>query len=271
VDTRVNAIAPLVMPILHMINVINDMWRSLGLWTFAFKDYVDMNLTADLNAPNFQLLADVIDPIVYMKYLEPIPKYMVFSTGDEFFLPDSPRNFYNDLKGQFNLRMVPNSEHSLAPLDELVINDIGSFILYLMHGDPIPSLKENLVYSNTTASITVYPSQPPTQAKMWKTTTLSKTRRDFRLFVCGSPTCFQPVIWIYETLQPNSDGSYSVSVSAPSSGWTGFLIELSFQTPYDPDQWFQITSQVVIVPDIYPYPPCGQQCGRNDTIPEFLH
>jgi PhoPQ-activated pathogenicity-related protein len=266
VDTRINGIVPMVMPILNMENVINQMWRSLGIWTFAFQDYMDLDVMGFLNTPGFQLMANVIDPIFYMPYLEPIPKYMVFSTGDEFFLPDSARNFYDDLKGEFNLRMVPNSEHSLAPLDELVINNIGSFILYVMNNQTIPTLKETLVYSNTTASITVLPSSPPTQAKLWQATTISATRRDFRFLTCGSVNCFQPVFWTDTNLKPNPDGSYTASVSAPLRGWTGFLIELSYQTNFNQgDNWFQITSQVVIVPDVYPFSSCGQTCGRNGT------
>jgi PhoPQ-activated pathogenicity-related protein len=266
VDSRVNGIVPMVMPILNMENVINQMWQSLGLWTFAFKDYMQIDVMDFLNKPEFQLMANIIDPVVYMPYLEPIPKYMIFSTGDEFFLPDSARNFYNDLKGEFNLRMVPNSEHSLAPLDELVINNIGSFILYVINNQTIPSLKETIVYSNTTASITVYPTVPPTQAKLWQATTLSSTRRDFRFLTCSDIICFQPIFWTASTLNPNPDGSYTALVSAPLAGWTGFLIELSYQTNWNQgDNWFQITSQVVIVPDYYPYPSCGQNCGRNST------
>jgi len=258
------------MPILNMENVINQMWRSLGLWTFAFKDYLSLDTMAYLNKPGFQQMADVIDPVVYMPYLAKIPKYMVFSTGDEFFLPDSARNFYNDLKGPFNLRMVPNTEHSLAPLDELVINNIGSFFLYITHNDTVPTLREEIVYSNTTASITVYPTVPPTEAKLWQSTTISDTRRDFRLLTCGSPDCFQPAIWLSTTLTANADGSFSASIDTPPRGWTGFVIELSYQTKYNGgDNWFQITSQVVVVPDVYPFPSCGQNCGQNSTSSHF--
>jgi len=266
VDPRVNGIVPMVMPILNMENCINQMWRSLGLWTFAFKDYMELDTMAYLNTPGFQLMADVIDPVVYMPYLEPIPKYMVFSTGDEFFLPDNARNFYNDLKGEFNLRMVPNTEHSLAPLDEIVVNNIGTFFLYVINNQTLPSLTETIVYSNTTASITVKPSSRPTQAKLWQATTLSASRRDFRFFTCGNINCFQPVIWFESDLTPNPDGSYTAEVSAPLAGWTGFLIELSYQSNFNNgDNWLQITSQVVIVPDIYPFPSCGLNCGRNAT------
>jgi len=252
-----------------MIDVINQMWRSLGLWTFVFDDYLSMNVTSYLNTPPFKAMTDIIDPIVYMKYLAPIPKYMIFSTGDEFFLPDNARNFYEQLEGEKFLHMVPNAEHSLATAEPEIVKNLVNFGLFLKHGDPIPSIKETIVYSNTTASITVYPSQPPDEATMWSATTISTTRRDFRLVICGKiPDCLQPVLWFPQTLKPNSDGSYTGTVSAPwIGGWTGFLIRLSYKTKYADDGFFEITSQVVIVPDKYPFPSCGLTCGRNSTNP----
>jgi PhoPQ-activated pathogenicity-related protein len=273
VDTRVNAIVPMVIPILNLVNSVNQMWRSWGMWTYTFYDYMEMGTLDFLNRPEFQLMADIIDPLVYMPYLEPIPKYMIFATGDEFFLPDNPRNFYNDVRGQFNLRMAPNTDHSLSALSEVIINAISTFFLYIINDVPIPTLKETIVYSNTTSSITVIPSSPPTEAKLWQATTVSDTRRDFRLHMCPGANCNQPVIWTSNTLTPNPDGSYSASVSAPTTGWTGFMIELSYQTNFNQGQnWFQITSEVVVVPDRYPFPSCGQDCGNNGTqILQNLH
>ena len=35
----------------------------LGVWTFEFRDYIDLNFTADLDNPAVQLMADINDPI----------------------------------------------------------------------------------------------------------------------------------------------------------------------------------------------------------------
>ena len=35
----------------------------LGGWTFAFRDYIDRNFTAQLDNPATQLMADINDPI----------------------------------------------------------------------------------------------------------------------------------------------------------------------------------------------------------------
>ena len=42
-----------------------------------------------------------------------MPKFMVYAAGDQFFLPDSSRFYFDDLKGEKYLRYVPNTDHSL--------------------------------------------------------------------------------------------------------------------------------------------------------------
>lgn len=62
------------------------------------------------------MIADIVDPITYLPYLAKVPKYLMFATGDEFFLPDSARTFYDEMVakgGETHLRMVP---FSLLPL-----------------------------------------------------------------------------------------------------------------------------------------------------------
>ena len=46
-----------------------------------------------------------------------MPKFMVNSAGDQFFLPDSWRFYFDDLKGEKYLRYVPNADHALKDTD----------------------------------------------------------------------------------------------------------------------------------------------------------
>eukprot|EP01124_Arcella_intermedia_P003760 TRINITY_DN12094_c0_g1_i1.p1 TRINITY_DN12094_c0_g1~~TRINITY_DN12094_c0_g1_i1.p1 ORF type:complete len:483 (+),score=103.72 TRINITY_DN12094_c0_g1_i1:185-1450(+) len=265
VDNRVNAIFPMVMPIPNTEHVLNHLWRSLGLWTFVFNDYLEFNLTSHLNQPIFQKLAEIIDPASYMPYLAQIPKYIIVSTGDQFFQPDSSSNFYEGLQGPKSMRVAPNTDHSLRQASTQLIDNVANWMSYIKHGDPIPYVIQKLKQSNTTASITIFPSIPPSTVKLWVATTLSSTRRDFRLYICGSPECYQPVLWNESTLQANADGSYTASIDAPAKGWTGFLLEAQFPSPYAQNSWYSVTSEVVIVPDTYPVPSCGNTCGHNTT------
>merc|ERR1712137_42223 len=113
-DPRVAAITPIVAPVANLVPQINEMWQSYGNWSFALQDYVDMNLMGFLNLPVFTEMLDIIDPLTYMEEMSKIPKYIICSAGDEFFMPDSAKYYYDQLPGEKHYRLVPNAEHSLA-------------------------------------------------------------------------------------------------------------------------------------------------------------
>ena len=48
---------------LYFFQNVHHYYRSLGGWTFAFKDYYELNFTQQLDNPATQMMADVIDPL----------------------------------------------------------------------------------------------------------------------------------------------------------------------------------------------------------------
>lgn len=92
VDPRVIAFVPIVIPVLNIVPNIGHQWRAYGDWSFALDDYLDMGIMRHLNEPIFKELAAVVDPYSYLSRFK-MPKYLICSTGDEFFLPDSLQFF----------------------------------------------------------------------------------------------------------------------------------------------------------------------------------
>jgi PhoPQ-activated pathogenicity-related protein len=115
VDTRITAIAPIVMDMLNFTQNVMHMYEAYGGWTFAFvvrgigvfflflraasslwlgcgQDYWNANVTVTLgmNQTAINLLANVIDPLVYKENLT-MPKLVIDATGDEFFMPGQCR------------------------------------------------------------------------------------------------------------------------------------------------------------------------------------
>jgi PhoPQ-activated pathogenicity-related protein len=56
------------------------------------------------------------DPWSYRSRLT-MPKLMLNAAGDQFFLPDSSRFYFDGLPGEKYLRYVPNTDHSLDASD----------------------------------------------------------------------------------------------------------------------------------------------------------
>jgi PhoPQ-activated pathogenicity-related protein len=63
--------------------------------------------------PEAQRLRQIVDPLNYNDLLT-MPKYIVSSAGDQFFVPDSSELFFHKLKGENRMRYVPNSDHGLG-------------------------------------------------------------------------------------------------------------------------------------------------------------
>jgi PhoPQ-activated pathogenicity-related protein len=114
-------------------------------------------------------MAGIIDPYSYMSRLN-IPKYLICATGDEFFLPDSPLFFYDELPGQNHLRMVPNAEHSLLGHQLDVTYAAASYYHRVISSTPLPEFTWSITKSNGTqgepATITVVAKEKPTRAVM---------------------------------------------------------------------------------------------------------
>ncbi len=267
VDPRVVAAVPIVAPIGGIVGSINLHWQAYGEWSFALSDYLEEHLFDFVNAPEFQTILDYVGIDTIYNKLK-MPKLVIGTCGDEFFIPDSPRFFWDDLQGEKLLRWIPNAEHSCAGHAEDIMAGVQSFYVSIVSGYARPKVSWNI--SDVDGSIDVYSEGVPVEkAILWKAT--NAKGRDFRLVVCGdvnNASCLNPVLWFPEEIQPISPGRYVASVPPPADGWTGFLVELTYKigglSYIDP---FKVTTPVSVVPLNLPYAPCGASCSKRPPVP----
>jgi PhoPQ-activated pathogenicity-related protein len=162
---------------------------------------------------------------------------MIQGAGDQFFLPDSSRFYFDELKGEKYLRYVPNADHSLRGSDAM--EGITAFQQMVIAGRARP------VYSWTLekdGAIRVKSETPPKQVLVWQAT--NPKARDFRLETIGKA-------YSSAELKPEADGSYVARVRAPEQGWTAFFAELTFDSggPYP----LKVTTAVRVLPDKLPF------------------
>ncbi len=116
VDPRVIAFAPIVIDVLNMDDSMRHHFSAYGFYSSAIQDYVDMKIFDRLDTPRGKALIKFIDPYEYRSRYT-MPKYLISSTGDQFFLPDSAQFYFHDLTGPKYLRYVPNTDHGLGVIE----------------------------------------------------------------------------------------------------------------------------------------------------------
>ncbi len=237
VDPRVVAIAPIVIDVLNVEPSFIHHWQAYGFWAPAVKDYEDQGIMKWMQTPQNRALLRIEDPYEYRDRLT-MPKYIVNSAGDQFFLPDSWRFYFDDLRGEKHLRYVPNTDHSLKGSDAL--QSVAAFYASILTGTPRPQVTWK---AEKDGRLRVETRTRPDSVTLWKAT--SPDARDFRLETIGA--AYQS-----STIEATSPGVYEVALEKPAKGWTAGLIELRF--PSGSKYPFVFTTGVAVVPETMPFP-----------------
>jgi PhoPQ-activated pathogenicity-related protein len=239
VDRRVAAVVPIVIDMLNVEPSFVHHWRAYGAWSNAVKDYVDHGIMDWMGTPQFKALMKIEEPYEYRSRLT-MPKYLMNAAGDQFFLPDSSQFYFDDLKGETQLRYVPNAGHNIN--DKTDANEsLQAFYASFVKGVPRPQVKWSF---EKDGSIKVVTKEMPTAVVVWQAT--NPKARNFRLDAIGP-------VYTSAPLQPSGPNTWVARVPAPAEGWTAFFVELSY--PSGSKYPLKVTSGVRVLPDTLPFPP----------------
>ena len=122
-DERVIAMAPGVYDFLNFRPQARHHLDVYGEPAPAVADYAEYNLLERIEDPEAQVLMDTSDPYAY-RHRFTMPKLLMASPGDQFFLPDSMRYYLDDLPGETLVRYVPNTDHGLVPPGQDLLDTI---------------------------------------------------------------------------------------------------------------------------------------------------
>ncbi len=238
VDDRVVAIAPAVIDLLNVEPSFVHHWQAYGFWSDAVDDYVHHGIMAWMGSREFRALLQIVEPYSYRERLT-MPKFLLNASGDEFFLPDSSRFYFDDLKGEKLLRYVPNTGHSLEKTD--AIESIEAFYSDITTNTPRPRV--NWTFEKD-GSIKVVAKDRPKEVRMWQA--VNPSARDFRLDTIGPA-------YRSTDLAPSGPNTWVARVQQPAKGWTAFYIEMDY--PSGGKYPLKVTTAVRVLPDTLPYPP----------------
>jgi PhoPQ-activated pathogenicity-related protein len=235
-DGRVAAIIPAVIDVVNVRECMINHYSAYGFWAPAVGDYTRHKIHERLDTPRYAELLKIEDPYFYRDRLK-MPKFIVNSSGDQYFPPDSSKFYFGDLPGPKYLRYVPNTNHSLANSD--AGESMLAFYQAVLNGSALPQFSWKV---QDDGSIRVQTKDKPREVNLWQAT--NPKARDFRLVSIGP--AYQK-----SELASEGDGVYVAKVKEPKEGWTAFFVELVFDSgekvPY------KFTTQVHVVPDKLPH------------------
>ncbi len=237
-DKRVIAIAPVVIDLLNIDKSFEHHYRSYGFWAPSVGDYVEHGVMDWIGTKQWHDLMKIVEPYEYRDRLT-IPKYIVNSGGDQFFLPDSWQFYFNDLKGEKYLRYVPNTDHGVTRK-----SDAGDSLLAYYHSIIKGWKRPEFTWSvSKDGTIEVHCKDQPTAVKLWQAN--NPKARDFRLQEIGPA-------YKSTDLAPTGKGKYVVKLEKPEKGFTASFVELTFRNAGGED--WKFTTGTKVMPDVYPFP-----------------
>lgn len=246
VDSRVVAVVPVVIDLLNIEQSFDHHYRAYGLWAPALHQYQEMGIMERAGTPRFPALMRIEDPYAYRDRLD-MPKFIVNSAGDQFFLPDSSRFYVDGLSGETYLRYVPNTDHSLKGSD--AAESALAFYQSIVGGTPRPDFTWRF---EDDGSIRVKTATKPTEVRLWQAT--NPSARDFRLQTIGPA-------YASSILLDEGEGTYIGKAAMPRQGWVAYFVELTY--PGAAGHSFKFTSGVRVMPDLLPFGPPPKAKGAD--------
>ena len=236
VDERVEGIAPIVFDVLNMEASIRHHFAAYGHFSQAVVEFTLHGILPRLGEPAVNGLLQVADPYWY-RHRVTVPKLILNAVGDEFFLPDSSRFYWDELRGENYLRYVPNANHSMYGTD--VFDSVAAFH-WLMVNDQRPPRFSWIRRGDGT--LQVLPVDQPEGVRLWQAT--NPEARDFRLAILGPAFVSTPI-------EPDEHGVYTARVPPPERGWTAGFLELTYDV--GAPKPLKLTTDVVVTPDVLPF------------------
>ena len=236
VDARVVGIVPIVFDVLNMEASMRHHFAAYGHFSQAVADYTLHGILPRLGEEAVNELMWIADPYQY-RHRVIVPKLILNATGDEFFLPDSSRFYWDELRGENYLRYVPNAPHSMYNTDAM--DTVAAFHWLVVNDRQPPRFSWT---RGTDGSLQVMPLDPPQSVLLWQAT--NAEARDFRLAILGPAFTSTPV-------NADARGVYTARVPAPKRGWSAWFLELTYDV--GAPKPLKLTTEVVVTPDVLPF------------------
>jgi PhoPQ-activated pathogenicity-related protein len=227
IDSRVMAVAPMVIDVLNMKAQMEHQRETWGSVSEEIQDYAALDLPTRLGSERGQSLLGMIDPYSYRERLTQA-KLILLSTNDRYWPLDALTLYWRELPAPKHVLYVPNQGHGLRDIDR-VIGGLSAVHRYAAAGRPLPRTTWEFRPSARSLQIMVEPERRPERVLVWSARSAS---RDFRDAYWTSRPCRR------------AGAAYSCAAPRGRHDYTAVYAETSYQDEGAPR--FSTTSTVCI-------------------------
>lgn len=233
-DSRVKAIAPLVIDTLNMVEQMEYQRKSFGEYSEQIADYTRKGLVPIPDTTTARKLWRMVDPYSYREELK-IPKLLINGNNDPYWTVDALNLYWDGLGGPKWVMYVPNAGHNLEqrvedkPDRTRAVNGLAAFGRHMIHGLPMPEVKWKHESVGENARLVVETSTPPKAARLW---------------ICDGPTRdFRKATWKSGAVKTDGDRVIGVC-PIPGEGCRAFYAEVEYEVGGYP---FQLSTQIRVL------------------------
>ncbi|MFS0489289.1 PhoPQ-activated pathogenicity-related family protein [Leadbetterella byssophila] len=213
-DSRVVAIAPMVIDMLNMPETLNYQYKTYGEYSIQIEDYTKLGIAQDISSADGKALQAMIDPYSYRSKLKH-PKMIFIGTNDEYWTLDAIKFSWDEIPGTNMIHLVPNAGHDLGGGAQAFEALNGFFATTLQNKPyPVPKWKVQNVKGGTEISIDA-PRDGLMEASLWYT---SSSDKDFRNN-------------FWQKTRVKIGEEIKMVVPNPQKGYHGFYIDLKYKNP----------------------------------------
>lgn len=213
-DSRVTAIAPMVIDMLNMPVSMNYQVKVWNDYSIQIEDYVKLGIAQDIGSGSGKAITAMIDPYSYRKTLT-MPKMIIMGTNDEYWPIDNIKNYYDSIPGQNLIHYIPNVGHSMGDKKEALINLSAFFGITLAKKSyPICTWK------TTESSRGVKLKVKATADKLLDVIIWSADSKDLD---------FRNDSWSSKSLGIKNKSTITATQSFPAAGYRAFYLNLKYK------------------------------------------
>jgi PhoPQ-activated pathogenicity-related protein len=212
VDPRVRGIAPMVFDNLNFAAQMPHQLKLWGKYSEQIEAYSRRDLQAQGDTERGKQLTRMVDPWFYRDRLT-MPKLLVNGSNDRYWATDATTLYWDDLKGDNRLLVMPNAGHALDGDRLRMFGTIAAFCRNVAEGKKLPALTSRAELKDGQERIRVTVDSPAKEVRLWVATSATHDFREAK--------------WEARPMRLEGD-AYLAELPVPATGAVAWFAEAEF-------------------------------------------